>query len=451
MLACSPALNSFLLSGAPYIGADLYVITLISGQVMYLTSLNRNVTYTGTISGNPDYGTNTYLSLGQSGSGAPMIQRSQVSKKVGLNSSKIDVEVFAVPGTLIMNQEILVTIALGYWSNAQVWVRRAFILPTDVPLSWNAPIPTNLGGSGDGTLVWFSGFVGKINELGPLNAKIEVRDLLWQLNRPLPRNLFGPGCYKTLYDAGCTVNKGAFTFTGSVLSGSTTTSVEIAQTKDQGIPSAPVFGSNPLNKATTKYAIPAVTYYAQATYVTALGETIASAEWSIACAPDYLITMASPPSISGASYWNCYVGTETGDEQLQQATIPIGTSWTENTGGVALSGIGPPPLATNGFFSLGTFSITYGGGALNGQTYSSFIETSFWNGSSTTVTLRVPLPQAPTTSDSYSVSAGCDKRSTTCGSNPSIGYEITLSGDGKFGNLLNHGGFTFLPPPETAV
>ena len=451
MLSCSPALNNFLLSGAPFIGADLYVITLVSGQILYLTSLDRNVTYTGTVASNPDFGSHTYLSLGQSASGAPMIQRSQVSKKVGLNSSKVSVEIFAVPGTLVMNQEILVTIAHGYWSNAQVWIRRSFILPSDVPANWNTPVPTNLGGTGDGTLIWFNGFVGKIEELGPLNAKIEVRDLLWYLNRPLPRNLFGPGCYKTLYDAGCTVDKSHFTFTGSILSGSTTTAIKINQTQDQNNPSSPVFGSNPLTSASTNYTLPAVTYYAKATYVTALGETLPSAEWSLACAPNRLITMTSPPSVSGALYWNCYIGTESGDEQLQQATIPIGTSFVEDSGGIALSGLAPPTIATNGFFSLGTLAITYGGGALVGQTYSSFIESSSWNGSSTTIVLRVPLPQAPTASDTYSVVAGCDKKSSTCGSDPTIGYNSSLTGGGKFGNLLNHGGYEWTPVPETAV
>ena len=438
MKTASAALISFLGSYQPFIGADLYTITLFDGTVTRLTSLDRNVTYTGANSLQPDFGTHIYLSLGQTGAGQPMIQRSALSMAVGLNPSKIDLEIFSAPGALIEGQAILTGIAQGKWVNANVFVRRAFILPGDVPANWNTPVPTNLGGAGDGTLLWFNGYVGKVSELGPLNAKMEVRDLLWYLNRPLPKNLFGPGCYHKLFDAGCTLSASSYTATGSPLTGSTSTVVNTNLTNDQNVPSAPSSAPG-MSSAVTKYALPAVTYYAQVTYVTALGETVPSPVGSLACVPNRLLTVSSPPSVTGSSFWNVYVGTELNDEQKQNGDpIPLSTaSWTMPTGGIYLGGIAPPNFPTNGYWSLGVLTVTYASGALSGQIVSAFIETSVWDGTKTILTLRVPLPQAPTTSDSFSVIPGCDKAFTTC--------------QGKFGNLVHFSGFPFTPNPEAGA
>jgi len=450
MLAASPALVNFLGSGEPFIGADLYVITLASGTVLYLTSLDRAVTYTGTISANPDYGTHTYLSMGQSASGVPLIQRSKVQKSIS-SSSKVDLTIYASPGTLILNQQILTTIAQGLWSNAQVWIRRAFILPTDVPANWNTPIPTNLGSTGDGTVVWFLGYVGSVTKLGMLSAELEIRDLLWYLNRPLPKNLYSPGCYHALYDAGCGVVKATYSRTGNFDSGSTTTTIYVPETFDQGVPVAPVWSSDPITEAGSKYTLNAATYYTVSTYLTNYGETAASAEWNYTALANALITVASPPAVTGVMYWNCYVGLEPGNEQLQQGPIAIGTNWTESGGGIDLTGVYAPNQPTSGYFALGVLTVTYNSGALSGQTYSAYIETSTWNGSSTTLTLRVPLPQAPVSTDSYVLLPGCDKRANTCGIAPSIGNGAPGSNNGKFGNLLHFGGHPYTPVPESGL
>ena len=412
MKTASAALVSFLASYQPFIGADLYTITLFDGTVIRITSLDRSVTYTGSVSTNPDYGTQTYASLGQTGSGAPAIQRSTLSMAVGLQPSKLDLEIFDSGNTLVEGVPILLGIAQGKWVQAKVWIRRAFILPSDLPANWNTPVPTDLGGAGDGTLIWFSGFVGTITELGPLNCKMEVRDLLWYLNRPLPKNLFGPGCYHKLFDAGCGLHASDFTAgPNAVQAGSTATVVNTGLTQDSGIPAAPTSAPT-MTSATTKYALPAVTYFAQVTYVTALGETLPSPEGSLACTPNKILTVDFPLSVSGASFYNVYVGTESGDEQKQNGDpIPIGTNWTMPTSGIYLGGVVPPANATNGYWSLGVITITYASGALSGQSVSAFVEASSPSGA---VTLRVPLPQVPTTADSYTIIPGCDKQFTTC-------------------------------------
>jgi len=466
MLAASPALIQFLETGQPFIAADLYVITLANGTPItpptkiYLTSLDRNVTYTGVYPSDPDYGVNTYISLGQTSTGAPAIQRSKVNRDIS-QSSKVDLEIIAGPGVIMMNQPILETIALGLWSNAFVWIRRAWILPSDVPSrytnppgNWNTPLPTNMGGAGDGTVVWFAGWVGAVTKIGMVSASLEVRDALYYLNRPMPKNLFSPGCYHNLYDAGCSVPIKNFTRTGVINSGSTASVVLIPDSSDQGIIGPPSWGSNPITWSSSNYQLAISQYFVVCTFVSSHGETQASAEWSVDLtqymniqqAYKTLIKVAAPsPNPPGATFWNIYVGAEAGGENLQ-AQVPLNTAWQALGDGLELSGVKPPTAPTNGYWSLGVLSVTYTSGLLNGQTVSRYIETSTWNGSSGVLNLRIPLPQTPTSSDNYTVVAGCDKRMTTCGNDPTIGDG---SGGAKFGNLLHFGGVPFTPTPET--
>jgi hypothetical protein len=82
-------------------------------------------------------------------------------------------------------------------------------------------------------------------------------------------------------------------------------------------------------------ALAPTTYYIKQTYTTADGrETAASPESSLAVAANHLLSGASPPPIPGVTGYNVYAGTASGAETRQNpAPIPIGTPWTELTGG----------------------------------------------------------------------------------------------------------------------
>ena len=54
-----------------------------------------------------------------------------------------------------------------------------------------------------------------------------------------------------------------------------------------------------------------------------------------------------------------------------------------------------------------------------------------------TVYFVVPLPALPSTGDTFTIYPGCDKTQSTC--------------SGKFSNLVNFGGFPYVPVPETAI
>jgi uncharacterized phage protein (TIGR02218 family) len=56
---------------------------------------------------------------------------------------------------------------------------------------------------------------------------------------------------------------------------------------------------------------------------------------------------------------------------------------------------------------------------------------------STTIYFVVPLPAPPLAGDTFTVYPGCDKTQATCTS--------------KFSNLINFGGFPYVPSPETAI
>jgi len=54
-----------------------------------------------------------------------------------------------------------------------------------------------------------------------------------------------------------------------------------------------------------------------------------------------------------------------------------------------------------------------------------------------TVYFVVPLPAVPSVGDTFTIYPGCDKTQATCA--------------GKFSNLVNFGGFPYVPAPETAI
>jgi hypothetical protein len=89
-------------------------------------------------------------------------------------------------------------------------------------------------------------------------------------------------------------------------------------------------------------ALAAVTYYVKTTYVNASGESPASAEKSQAVAANSILGVTSPATATGATGYNVYVSTTTGQEVRQNATpIAIGTAWTEPTTGLIAGATAP--------------------------------------------------------------------------------------------------------------
>ena len=86
----------------------------------------------------------------------------------------------------------------------------------------------------------------------------------------------------------------------------------------------------------------------------------------------------------------------------------------------------------SGYFSLGTIVFTSGvnNGVKRGiQTYA--------NGAPSALYMDIPLVQAPSAGDTFTVYPGCDKTMNTCAN--------------TYGNLVNFKGFPYVPAPETAT
>jgi YD repeat-containing protein len=95
-------------------------------------------------------------------------------------------------------------------------------------------------------------------------------------------------------------------------------------------PAAPVLSQ------TSGGSLPATTYYVKLTYIVNGGETAAGAESSLAVAANSLLQVSSPAAATGATGYNVYVATASGQEVLQNGAtpIPLGTAWTEPTSGL---------------------------------------------------------------------------------------------------------------------
>ena len=103
----------------------------------------------------------------------------------------------------------------------------------------------------------------------------------------------------------------------------------------------------PSLSSTSGGTLAATTYYVKTTYTTAAGQTLPSAEDSLAVAADNLLVVASPVASTGATAYDVYVSTSTGTETLQASGIAIGNSWTEPTSGL-VAGAALPSASTAG-------------------------------------------------------------------------------------------------------
>jgi RHS repeat-associated protein len=103
--------------------------------------------------------------------------------------------------------------------------------------------------------------------------------------------------------------------------------------RQAGPTSAPTLGETPQTDFSSHdYAFSA---YVLVTYLTAAGETAPSPVGSYSVDDSYLLTVASPASISGATGYNLYVGFNGGPLLLQNSTpISLGTDWTEPNSGL---------------------------------------------------------------------------------------------------------------------
>ena len=361
----------------------------------------------------------------------PYVNRSELRTAVGLEPSEMDLSIFAPPQAEIGTYTVLAAIAQGQFDGASVQVDRLYLDTTFTPIG--------------AIYKWFLGQVANVSELDRVHAVLVCKDKLELLNTNVPRNLYGPGCRRTLGDGGCGVNLEGFTVTGVVQAGSNASVIQtnLNTTTYPGPLPTPAYAPtlSHIGAPTTGINLPSpVTYWATVTYVGAGGESLPGTESSLLITSSaYLLTATFPHSVAGATGWNLYVGTARGNEQLQNATpLGFGDTWTELGNGL-VQGQPPPQTAVSGYFALGT--ITFTSGALLG--ISRFVSQY---ASDRSVSVLPPLPSAPAAGITFAATAGCDKSMAQCGSK----FSNTAT-SGGFTYLKAYGGTPFLPPPEQSL
>jgi RHS repeat-associated protein len=101
-------------------------------------------------------------------------------------------------------------------------------------------------------------------------------------------------------------------------------------------------GAAPTLSQTSGGTIPATTYYVKVAYVFNGPAGPGSAESSLAVSANHLLQVSSPAGMPGATGYNVYAATASGNEVLQNTTpIALGTNWTEPTTGLVTGTAAP--------------------------------------------------------------------------------------------------------------
>lgn len=203
MKTASAELKSLLAGSKLFYMADLFSITLKSGEVIRLTTADKDINYGGA----------TFLSTG------PYLERGHTRVVRGIEVDTLELTVYPELTHQIDGLSWPLAIRRGALDNGLVKLERAF-LP-----DWNS--------SPVGTVILFTGRVADI-ELTPSAARINVKSDLELLNLQLPRKLYQPGCLHTLYDQGCGLNKASWKETSCVQEGSDRYVIKTTLTQEDG-------------------------------------------------------------------------------------------------------------------------------------------------------------------------------------------------------------------------
>lgn len=217
MKDASTALKNLLLNNQVFFMADLFTITLTNGTILRYTNCDVPLIVAG----------NKYAVLSIVRNGTTQTRGIDVDElEMTITTDKLDV----IPGGLTFMQGI----AAGTFDNAIIRLDRIF---SPTPFIWNMPAI-----SIDYVLLWWIGIF-NVDEAGGLTTEIKAASMTQLLNVKFPRNLYYPSCIYTLGDSQCGINLASYVVSGSVLAGSTRTS----------IPTNLVLADNYLNQGTITF------------------------------------------------------------------------------------------------------------------------------------------------------------------------------------------------------
>ena len=175
--------------------ADCFTFTFVTGDAFSLTNYDQTIIWNGT----------TFVAR------AVLVDGLKYKTAVGLEVDKQQITIAATPSQMIRGAPFLQAIADGAFDGARLQ-------------RWRVFLSNQLTGGVDGVLL-FQGRVSTVDSVGRTQAKITVASDLVVLEYDMPHNLFSATCSHVLYDQGCTVDKGLFTFGGNVGAGSSQSTI----------------------------------------------------------------------------------------------------------------------------------------------------------------------------------------------------------------------------------
>ena len=200
MKYASPALIAFLAANSQFLMADLYRITLQTGQIYYWTDADLNLTYGGQV----------YTTTVDQGS-QPILERGEIRMARGLEVSTMDLTIYSGDTATLLGVDITLAAHNGALDNASVLVTR-IVMPT-----WGDTV--TLGGT-----IMFDGTVAAA-DIGSTEIVLHVASKLQDMAAMMPRTLFTPQCANSFGDASCGISLASLTVAKTIAAGSTTTTL----------------------------------------------------------------------------------------------------------------------------------------------------------------------------------------------------------------------------------
>lgn len=187
-IGVTPGLIALLNSGDPFEMADMFTLTLVSGQVLRMTSYDEDLPLDG----------NTYTHT--------TIQRGLTRTSRGVSVDELEVIISPDSRLTYGGQPLLRAIRNGALDGAILKLQRVFM-------------PTK-GDTSLGSVIMFLGRIAPA-EWDRATAVLTVKSILELMNIKMPRNVYQKNCLHTLFDAGCTKVKADYLVAGNVATGST--------------------------------------------------------------------------------------------------------------------------------------------------------------------------------------------------------------------------------------
>ena len=198
MIQASTALANLLNTSDSFLMADLFTFTTKAGNIIRATSsdVDSKATIGGTLY--------TFTS-------GLKIVRDSVSAVAGIEVDDLSLIIYPETTDLIGTVPFLQAVTMGAFDGAGFTLHRAFF--------------NDMTAQAVGVILRFSGRVSDLDGFSRSEIPVTVKSDLELLNVKMPRNIYQPGCRRTLFDSGCGLTKGAFGFGSAVLVGSTTTTL----------------------------------------------------------------------------------------------------------------------------------------------------------------------------------------------------------------------------------